>query len=54
MNKYAKIGSFIAGILTLISACTDHNDGATTFDQLLEAPPYTALTGSNKKDPKQD
>jgi tetratricopeptide (TPR) repeat protein len=54
MNKYAKIGPFIAGILTLISACTDRNDGATTFESLLSAPPYTALTDSIKTDPKKD
>ena len=54
MNKYAKIGSFIAGILTLISACTDHNDGATPFDQLLSAPPYSALTDSIKNSPEKD
>jgi len=54
MNKYAKIGSFIAGILTLISACTDRNDGATTFESLLAGPPYSALTDSIKNDPKKD
>lgn len=54
MNKYAKIGPLIAGILTLISACTDHNDGATPFEQLLAAPPYSALTDSIKNAPEKD
>lgn len=54
MNYTAKISFFSALILTLISACTDHNDGATTFDALLEAPPYTAITDSIKNDPKKD
>ncbi len=54
MNKYAKIGPFIAGILTLISACTDRNDGATPFDQLLSAPPYSVLTDSIKNSPEKD
>ena len=54
MNNNAKISFFSALILTLISACTDHNNGATTFDALLEAPPYTAITDSIKNDPKKD
>lgn len=54
MNYTTKISFFSALILTLISACTDRNNGATTFDALLEAPPYTAITDSIKNDPKKD
>ena len=54
MNKHAKIYAFIAGLLTLISACTDHNDGATPFGSLLSAPPYMALTDSIKNSPEND
>lgn len=54
MNYTAKLSFFISLLLTLVSACTDHNNGATTFDALLEAPPYTAITDSIKNDPKKD
>jgi tetratricopeptide (TPR) repeat protein len=54
MIKTAKIYAFITGLLTIISACTDHNDGATTFDDVLAKPPYAALTDSIKKEPGRD
>jgi tetratricopeptide (TPR) repeat protein len=54
MIKTAKIYAFVAGILTLISACADHNDGSTSFDALLAKPPYAALTDSIKKEPGRD
>jgi tetratricopeptide (TPR) repeat protein len=54
MNNTAKLSFFTSLLLILVSACTDHNNGATTFDALLEAPPYTAITDSIKNDPKKD
>ncbi|MBI3138923.1 MAG: tetratricopeptide repeat protein [Sphingobacteriales bacterium] len=54
MSKTAKICAFIAGILTLVSACTDHTDGSASFDELLVQPPYAALTDSIKKEPQRD
>lgn len=54
MNNTTKLSFFTSLLLTLVSACTDHNNGATTFDALLEAPPYSAITDSIKNDPKKD
>lgn len=54
MNIHAKIYSLLTLILTIISACTDHNDGTTLFDEILKKPPYASLTDSIKKDPKND
>ena len=53
MNRIAKIITLICFVLIFISSCTD-KESKSPFGEILNQPPYTALTDSIKDDPKND